>query len=73
MQVRYITDDDGNAKGVYIPISEWREIEKILQGNNDTLPLWQKKILDERLKQYKNNPNGVQEFEYAMDQIEKEL
>ncbi len=50
-------------------------IEKLTDLQNDEIEIhqWQKDILDERLSDYKNNPEQVLDFDTAMDEIEKEL
>ncbi len=50
-------------------------IEKLTDLQNDEIKIhqWQKDILDERLSDYKNNPEQVLDFDTAMDEIEKEL
>ena len=50
-------------------------IEKLTDLQNDEIEVhqWQKDILDERLSDYKNNPEQVLDFDTAMDEIENEL
>ncbi|MCD4795394.1 MAG: addiction module protein, partial [Bacteroidales bacterium] len=46
-------------------------IEKLTDLQNDEIKIhqWQKDILDERLSDYKNNPEQVLDFDTAMDEI----
>ena len=46
---------------------------KHFQEDESELYKWQKDILDKRLKDYKNNPEQVLDFNTVMDKIEKEL
>jgi len=40
---------------------------------NIKLTTWQKKIIDERLNDYYNNPNNVADFDKTIKDIEKNL
>jgi len=78
MSLQYISDSNGVPTGVFIPLSEWENIKTKYDGLEEDLtksdiPNWQKKELDKRLEDYKINPNNVQDFEQAMDDIENEL
>ena len=50
-------------------------IEKLKHFQEDEFELykWQKDILDKRLKDYKNNPEQVLDFNTALDEIETGL
>jgi hypothetical protein len=37
------------------------------------IPEWQKKLVQERIENYQSNPNSAQDFNAAMDEIEKGL
>ena len=53
MNLQYINDSQGNPTGVFIPIEEWRALEKKYHfKDNEEFELsdQQKNILDERLK-----------------------
>lgn len=78
MSLQYISDSNGVPTGVFIPLSEWESVKDKYSGleedlTNSDIPDWQKKELDKRLEEYKNNPDDVLDFEQAMDDIEKEL
>ncbi len=74
MNVQYISDNTGKTTGVFIPISEWNELKnKYKDIEQIALPEWQMKEVRKRLEDYKNNPNEVQDFDAAMDDIEKSL
>lgn len=80
MALQFIHDNKGNATGVFIPIEDWEilknrysdlQIEEI-QINTD-LSNWQKQIIDERLKNYYNNPNESIDFNQTLNAIEKSI
>lgn len=74
MNVQYISDNTGKTTGVFIPISEWNELKnKYKDIEQIALPEWQMKEVRKRLEDYKNNPNEAQDFDAAMDDIEKSL
>lgn len=50
------------------------QIKSIQQeATNEDIPQWQKDILDERLKEHKENPDTALDFNQAMNDIEKDL
>lgn len=58
MNLQYINDSQGNPTGVFIPIEEWRALEKRYHfKDNEEFELsdQQKNILDERLKSDKKD------------------
>lgn len=77
MNVQYINDSQGNPTGVFIPIEEWISLKQkynVLQQeelNNDEIPDWHKKILDERLEDYLKNPNNNMDFDEVLKDIRK--
>ena len=76
MNLQYISNAIGETTGVYIPITDWEKLKAKFVGlekETDIIPDWHKEILDERLADYKNNPEQVLDFDTAMDEIEKEL
>ena len=40
---------------------------------NYSIPEWHKEIIDQRLKEYKKNPNDVTDFDTFCDELKKEL
>ena len=76
MNLQYITDDNGQTTGVFIPILEWNDIKtKIKNIDQEELrvPEWQKAIVKERMEEYKKNPERALDFDATMDEIEKDL
>lgn len=73
MNLQYITDDQGKTTGVFIPIKEWNDIKSKFQGIENELPDWHKAIIDQRLKDYQENPDQADDFDLAIDEIEKDL
>lgn len=76
MNLQYITDDNGETTGVFIPIQEWNELKTKLksigQGELE-VPEWQKAIVRERMETYKKNPERALDFDVSMKEIEKDL
>ena len=69
MVLQYIHDTKGNTTGVFIPIEEWQSLKEKYDGlheeemQNFEIPEWHKKILDERLEDYRKNPENVKSFD----------
>ena len=76
MNLQYITDDNGQTTGVFIPIQEWNDLKTKLKsiGQEELeVPEWQKAIVRERMQTYKKNPERALDFETEMEEIEKDL
>ena len=69
MNLQYIHDIQGNATGVFIPIEEWHSLKQKYSGLQEEelqsfeIPDWHKKILDERLEDYRKNPEKTKNFD----------
>ena len=76
MSLQYITDSEGKATGVFIPIDEWDKLKKRIDGyveDEAEIPEWQKNVVRERMESYKKSPSDAQDFDSAMDGIEENL
>lgn len=76
MSLQYISDSKGQTTGVFIPIQDWKNLKnkyKGLEAEELDIPSWHLKELDNRLEDYKNNPNQALDFDQTMDDIEKDL
>jgi hypothetical protein len=78
MNLQYISDNKGQPTGVFIPIQDWQYLKKKYQGLEQEelafdIPEWHKIIIDQRLAEYKANPNNVIDFGQACDEVEREL
>lgn len=73
MSLQYITDETGQTTGVFIPIQEWNTLKSRFQDIEQEIPEWHKEILGQRMKDFKENPDQVMDFDLAMDEIEKDL
>ncbi len=80
MTLQFIHDNKGNTTGVFIPIEEWQslkskysDLQKEEAENLSQLSDWQKQIIDERLNDYYNNKDKVEDFDKTIDDIEKSL
>jgi hypothetical protein len=76
MNIQYISDGTGQTTGVFIPIKEWNQLKSKYKGieqEETEIPEWHKKIVRQRLEDYKQNPDSAIDFDSAMDDIEKEL
>ncbi len=64
---QYTYDNAGNAVGVFLPIDDWNTITEELQLD---IPEWQKKMLDDRLEKYRNNPEAMINWDtFAEDEL----
>jgi Putative addiction module component len=66
---QYTFDNMGNPVGVFLPIEDWQAISEELHLE---LPGWQKKMIDERLEQYRKNPADAQDWDTIAAQFDKE-
>jgi len=57
------------AEAIIFDLQKMDAVELI----NDDIPLWQMDLVKERMEDYKRNPIVLQDFDSAMDDIEKEL
>lgn len=76
MSLQYISDSKGQTTGVFIPIKEWKALKNKYKGLEEDglqIPNWQMKELDNRLEDYKKNPEQTLDFDKAMDDIESNL
>ena len=75
MSVQYISDDQGNTTGVFIPIQDWNKLKSKFTGLEEEefeLPTWQKNELNDRMSEYERNPSNATSFQDAMDDLEKD-
>lgn len=79
MNLQYIHDTQGNATGVFIPIEEWQSLKKKYDGlqqeelKSPDIPEWHKKTLDERIEDYRKNPENSMDFEVTMKSVREKL
>lgn len=64
-----------NLKGVTIQSQENESGLREPQSPqiNDEIPDWHKEIVNERLENYKSNPDDLIDFDKAMDDLDKKL
>ena len=68
--LQLINDNKGNPTGVFIPISEWNALKEqfpLPEPWDESVPQWQKDILDERA--LTSDPSSWIEWEKAIDMI----
>ena len=70
MPLQYIHDFSGATTAVIVPIDEWNKITE-KYSDLEPLPGWQKNIIDQRLKLYKNHPERVMPIEQFFEQMNK--
>ncbi|PJJ79879.1 hypothetical protein [Mucilaginibacter auburnensis] len=76
MNLQYISDNNGETTGVYIPIQEWNELKSKFKGIEQeeiNVPDWHIKIVRDRYEKYLENPKQGLDFDEAMRDIDKEL
>lgn len=62
---KFVLPKDLNAKTV--------EVINIPTVENYTIPEWHKEIIEQRLKDYKENPSDVSDFDAFCNELKKEL
>ncbi len=77
MNLQFIADSTGKTTGVYIPIKDWENLKNKYKGidieESPEFHEWQKDIIDQRLEKIANGNEQFQDFDTAIDEIEKEL
>ncbi|MEP7111338.1 MAG: addiction module protein [Ferruginibacter sp.] len=68
MNLQYLQDNKGNTTAVVVPIEEWNKFTE-KYTDLEELPEWQKKMIDERLESFRQNPNDL----VSMEEIDKIL
>jgi hypothetical protein len=68
MPIQFLTNASGETVAVQLPIDEWNTIVN-KHADIQELSQWQKNLIDNRLKEYKNHPQNVIE----MDEFKKLL
>lgn len=63
MAVNYVTDNSGTTIAVQVPIDEWKRIKNkypdVDDLDDDSLPDWQKKLIDKRLEAIISDPERL--------------
>ena len=78
MNLQYISDDKGKTTGVFIPIHDWKYLKnkykEIELEERDTLEVqvWHKKIVSQRLKDSRENPDNVLDWDNVQNEIQGE-
>lgn len=76
IKLQYISDGSGKTTGVFIPISDWIKLKRRYKGIEDVaadVPEWHKQIVRERMRQHHSDPAQAQDFDQAMNDIDKDL
>ncbi len=69
MNLQYISDNKGNTTGVFIPIEDWEYLKRKIgdlekeEENMLTIPEWHKDIIRQRLKDHRENPADVLDWD----------
>lgn len=73
--IKQINDVENHTFSVVLPKDfTAKRVEVIILPSNpeDDIPQWHKEIIDKRLKDYKQNPDDVTDFDVFCDELEKE-
>ncbi len=76
MNLQYISDNNGQTTGVYIPIDEWNELKSKFKGieqEENSVPDWHVDIVRTRLKDFLQNPDQGLDFDTAMAELDDEV
>lgn len=74
MNLQYISDNKGKTTGVFVPIKDWQYLKEKYKGiekeeKNSDIPQWHKDIIDQRMDNYKKNPESYRDW----DDLQKEI
>jgi hypothetical protein len=73
--IKQIIDVENHTFSVVLPKDfTAKRVEVIILPSDpeDDIPQWHKEIIDKRLKDYKQNPDDVTDFDVFCDELEKE-
>lgn len=73
--IKQIIDVENHTFSVVLPKDfTAKRVEVIIfpSSAEDDIPQWHKEIIDKRLKDYKQNPDDVTDFDVFCDELEKE-
>lgn len=76
MNLQYISDSTGQTTGVFIPIQDWESLKEKFadleqeENNMVDIPKWQKEIIRHRLKDYRENPDKVLDWDEVKDKFD---
>ncbi len=73
INIQYVSDNQGNTTGVFIPISEWNSLKEKFKGIEEEsvdIPEWHKELVRQRLENYRESPGTALDFDSAMDAID---
>ncbi|MGY3213453.1 hypothetical protein [Mucilaginibacter sp. HD30] len=76
MNLQYISDNNGETTGVYIPIQEWNELKSKFKGIEQEeidVPGWHVNVVRTRFENYLKNPGEVLDFDSTIKSIEDEI
>ncbi len=76
MNLQYLSDSNGFTTGVFIPIHDWDEMQKVLPDEfkiEQSIHLEQIDIVKKRMEAYHNNPTLAIDFDTALAEIENQL
>ncbi len=76
MNLQYISDNNGETTGVYIPIQEWNELKSKFKGIDQeeiNVPDWHINIVRDRYEKYSKDHEQALDFDEAMKDIDREL
>lgn len=75
MNLQYISDSTGQTTGVFIPIQDWESLKQKFadleqeEGKMVDVPEWQKEIVRQRHKDYRENPENVLDWDEVKDKF----
>lgn len=75
MNLQYISDSTGQTTGVFIPIQDWESLKQKFadleqeESKMVDVPEWQKEIVRQRLKDYRENPENVLDWDEVKDKF----
>jgi hypothetical protein len=75
MPLSYVSDYTGNTIAVQIPIEDWNLLKKQYPGVEaiqESLPQWQKDLLDKRLQAIADNPARLRPIEELYEELDAE-
>lgn len=74
MSINYVSDNEGKTIAVQIPIEQWillTENYPDLDGLKEELPVFHKKLIDDRLQAIASNPNRLRPVEELFEELDK--
>jgi hypothetical protein len=72
MKLQVLEDINGKQTGIFVPMDDWTLIKRNYLDIDDLdqeLPVWEKELIDDRLKSIKENPKRLRPINELLTEL----